>query len=153
MSDDDHPVIRALRETGTLQPRDLNYLLKHGRSYEGTPLPPGTETWGPGKCVVASQVLKERHGWKIVTGWALLPPSVTDLAVPIWHRWNSRDDEHALDGVFPDPERSSYFGLGAGHGARMIEMLGGPRPSGRRSILTGLEPGAFARRLERSFRL
>lgn len=154
MDPEQHPVIKALRESGTLPRNHINYLIRHGRSYRGRPLPEGTETFPPGECITASRTLFGQHGWNIIQGWAILPPSIGgDLRIPMFHAWVTPDGETAFDGVWPDAENASYFGLTFDYDNQVDSMLTVQPPLRSNQVRVDLLPGKFARSLQRPFKL
>ncbi|MCJ2012174.1 hypothetical protein MKK53_06525 [Methylobacterium sp. J-076] len=154
MDAEQHRVIKALRESGTLRRNDINYLIRHGRSYRGRPLPDGTETFPPNECITASRTLFGKNGWSIIQGWAILPPSIAgELIIPVFHAWVTPDGETAFDGVWPDAENASYFGLTFEYDGQIEYMLTDQPPPKLGHPRVDLLPGKFARSLERSLRL
>ncbi|TXN04198.1 hypothetical protein FV242_08260 [Methylobacterium sp. WL64] len=149
----EHPVIVALRDAGTLQPRDLAFLIRNGRSYTGAELPPGTETWPAGKCILASETLAQRHGWQFRTGFGLLPRSVVgdSRRLPLRHAWTTPDRERAFDAVWPDSEHAEYFGLGPEYEGWLDHAVDQQAAARKRGIPADLVPGSFAQSLRRQF--
>lgn len=151
MFDDDHPVILALRQYEIIRPRDLDFIVANGRPYRGVPLPPKVPRWLAGQCMSAAATLERERGWPAVYGFGLMS-DVPEVPYPIVHGWNSEDGETAIDATFASPEACHYWAMGREHDARFRRMASGePRRTG--SLGSDLSPGAFARRLERSFGL
>lgn len=118
MSTDLHPVIRALRETTRIRPADLDFIMEHGRAYQGTPLPDGVERWPRGECIAGAEALAECGFGSFVYGFCLR----SGERKPIPHGWASEDGFYAIDPTLPDPRLNSYWGLDRSHRRRVSEI-------------------------------
>jgi hypothetical protein len=119
MSDTEHPVIRALRETTKLRPADVDFIVQHGHSYRGATLPAGVKRWPLGECIVGAADFEERGFGRFVRGFTLRPGE----RKPIPHAWASPDDVRAYDPTLPDSRSNLYWGLPAQrHHDRLTDM-------------------------------
>lgn len=110
MDAEDHPVIRAMRRSKTLQDKFIDDIAAQGRSYEGRSLPKGTREWKVGQCLEASKHLLEENGWRQIRGWCLEPHAVVGSDVPFYHEWNTIDGRTAIDATLT-AERCFYWGV------------------------------------------
>ncbi|MFK5599921.1 hypothetical protein ACFZ8E_23430 [Methylobacterium sp. HMF5984] len=155
MDAEKHPVIRALRRSDVLARRYIDYLIEHGQSYEGAPLPDGIARWPEGSCLEASEHLQNSNGLVRVQGWCLAPKSIVSSGEPFWHSFNTTDGKNAIDASLPDTTACFYFGLpGPFENPDAFDHMVLGKPAKRHNLIPpDLAVGAFSQTLKRSFRL
>lgn len=71
----------------------------------------------------------------------------------MFHAWVTPDGETAFDGVWPDAESASYWGLTFDYDGQIEYMLTDQPSPKLGHPRVDLEPGKFARSLEKPFKL
>lgn len=117
MNAEEHPVIKALRRTNRVSPRNIDWAIEHGRPYVGRRLPSGVRTFPLGACMSAADHLEGRGLGRYVYGWAMMAGS----KLPGLHAWNSPDGYHAVDATW-DARLTDYWGFPRRFQARIGAM-------------------------------
>lgn len=141
MSAEDHPVIRILRRTNRVSPKNIDFLIENGKPYKGRYLTEAAKKWPLGQCMSAANHMESRGFGRYIYGLALMDGS----RLPMLHAWNSPNGIHAIDATW-NPLICEYWGLARRFEQRVANMvtLRGTTTDG---IPLSLIPGNIAARL------